>query len=380
MKESITIRNVGPLKDIVIDDITSLTVFIGQSGSGKSMIMKIIVLMRYIFKRICIRSFLKNAGISRSPFKISIETLLRDDLKIHLSKNSAEIIYTVQFENGETYSLVFKENKLTTPGSISNEAIYLSKEAWISETRNIIPAWLTNPANAKGSLGFYFHETLSDFTEATKHIKHLKLNFLEAQLDIEDRNGIPRYMFTIPEKHDPIELRHASSGIQTSAPLALITKYFAEAFSFKEAKRRSILSYLYDSDQLTEFHPSIELSEVPTVANIYVEEPELSLDPSSQVRMLDYLVNIAFNTATNNLTLMMATHSPYLVNALNLIINRPAGQPGLPPERVSVFKVFKGHLINLKSTANNRHTVIETADLTEPMEAILNDYIRLTGE
>ena len=72
MKESITIRNVGPLKDIVIDDITSLTVFIGQSGSGKSMIMKIIVLMRYIFKRICIRSFLKNAGISRSPFKISI--------------------------------------------------------------------------------------------------------------------------------------------------------------------------------------------------------------------------------------------------------------------------------------------------------------------
>lgn len=50
MKESIIIKNLGPLKEVEISDIKPLTVFIGRSASGKSTIMKIIVLMRYIYK------------------------------------------------------------------------------------------------------------------------------------------------------------------------------------------------------------------------------------------------------------------------------------------------------------------------------------------
>ena len=36
MKESIVIKNLGPLKDISIEEIKPFTVFIGESGSGKS--------------------------------------------------------------------------------------------------------------------------------------------------------------------------------------------------------------------------------------------------------------------------------------------------------------------------------------------------------
>lgn len=57
MKESIIIKNLGPLKEVEIRDIKPLTVFIGKSASGKSTIMKIIVLMRYIYKMINIRSY-----------------------------------------------------------------------------------------------------------------------------------------------------------------------------------------------------------------------------------------------------------------------------------------------------------------------------------
>lgn len=45
MRESISIKNFGPLKNISIDDIKPLTVFIGESASGKSTLMKVIVLM-----------------------------------------------------------------------------------------------------------------------------------------------------------------------------------------------------------------------------------------------------------------------------------------------------------------------------------------------
>lgn len=65
MKESITIKNLGPLKEVEINDIRPLTVFIGKSASGKSFIMKVIVLMRYIYKLVNIRSYLKNAKITR---------------------------------------------------------------------------------------------------------------------------------------------------------------------------------------------------------------------------------------------------------------------------------------------------------------------------
>ena len=38
MKESIIIKNFGPLKEVEIDDIKPLTVFIGKSAGGKSII------------------------------------------------------------------------------------------------------------------------------------------------------------------------------------------------------------------------------------------------------------------------------------------------------------------------------------------------------
>lgn len=382
MKESIRILNAGPLRHIDIPDIKPFTVLIGASGSGKSMLMKIVILMRYVFKLCCIRSYLKDAGLSRSPFRLQADNLFRDDIKALLLKNGVTVIYTVTFDSGNHFTIKFIDKKLSVElngkkgRDIPVSDIIYSKESWISETRNVIPAWLSNPANARGWLGFYFHETLSDFSEAARNIRSLDLSFLNAQLNIETRNGVPIYMFEIPAVHPPIELRHASSGIQTAAPLALITNYFANQFSFKDAKRRSILNYLYESDSIT-FHPKRELSDVPSIVNVHIEEPELSLDPATQIKMVDYLIDTAFNRAVNSTTLMLATHSPYIVNALNLVINRTTAPGSLAPEKLVVYRIFEGQLFNLMATTPTGMTLVDTTDLTDPMEAILQDYTRL---
>ena len=47
MKESILIRNFGPISEVVIEDIKPLTIFIGESGSGKSTVVKVIALFRW---------------------------------------------------------------------------------------------------------------------------------------------------------------------------------------------------------------------------------------------------------------------------------------------------------------------------------------------
>ena len=76
LSECIKIENLGPLKNIELNDIPHLTVFIGESGSGKSTIMKILILFRWIYKKICIRSYLRHSGITRSPFRFKFERLI----------------------------------------------------------------------------------------------------------------------------------------------------------------------------------------------------------------------------------------------------------------------------------------------------------------
>ena len=93
MQESIIIQNFGPIKDIEIKNISSFTVFIGESGSGKSTIMKTIVLFRWIYKWLNIRSYLKYANISKSPFSFDFKALLNDNGLMEYLKDNTEIIY-----------------------------------------------------------------------------------------------------------------------------------------------------------------------------------------------------------------------------------------------------------------------------------------------
>lgn len=374
MTESIHIRNVGPLKDICLENIPPLTVLIGESGSGKSLLMKTIILMRFIYKRMNVRAFLLNSGIKRSPFRIRFDSLLHDDMRFYLTKPEAEIEYNISFPSGNSYFIKLANRKITQSRSIKNSDLIFSKEAWVSETRNIIPSWKANPANSRGWLGFYFHETMNDFDEAAAWVKSVDMDFINARMAVSTVNGTRRFMLSVHDKHEPIELRFASSGMQTVAPLAMLTQYFAKSFSFKDAKRRSVLSYLYEGDQLTDFHPKIELADIDTVINMHVEEPELSLDPISQIRLLEFLVAHGFSRASNQMTMMLATHSPYIVNALNLIINRKKEDARMDVSCIGAYRLSGGQLINLISSDDSGRPLVDTSDLTAPMESILEEY------
>lgn len=378
MKESIRITNVGPLTNIVIDDIRPFTVVIGQSGSGKSLLMKILGLMRFIYKRVNVRVFLQNSGLRRSPFRIRLDALLHDDLKFYLTRPGVRVVYTFTANSGKSYDVEISGGKVKFPKKIDDADLIFTKESWVSETRNIITSWKSNPANSRGWLGYYFHETLSDFDEAAAMVSKVDMGFLGAQLSIINSNGIRRYMLTMPDKHDAIELRYSSSGIQTAAPLSLLVQYFAREFSFKEAKRRSVLSYLYETDSLSEFHPQIELADIASVINLHIEEPELSLDPNAQIMMVKDIVRQGFSHADNALTIMFATHSPYIVNSLNVIINESDDKlKYIAGEDVAAYSIVDGELVNLMSKDNDGNWLVDTSDLTEPMERIYEDYLRV---
>ena len=384
MKESIIIKNFGPLKEVEIDDIKPLTVFIGKSAGGKSIIMKVIVLMRYIYKMVNIRSYLKNAKITRSPFKLSFNSLLHDGLKGMITAQT-EIYYTVEI-NGNKYTLKYTNRGLQSDINIPDKDLIFFKEAYVSGMRSLIPIWASKAVSVKGeNLGFFFHETFNDFNDATDVIKEQKLEYLNLKMKVRKSGNRPK-LFTIESLQNdavPIELRYASSGIQTSAPLVAIVHYFAQEFSFKDAFQRSVLNYLYKQDLLTKFTPGINRNKLGKYVHIHIEEVELSLAPEDQRAFMSNLVEEVFhkNKKDRKLGLMVSTHSPYIVNHLNVLLRAGyfekarENYPFLEKDDIAVYRVNEGKIISLMATDNDTgEYVINALDMSDTMERIFEEY------
>lgn len=380
MKESILIRNFGPIKELRIDEIRPLTVLIGESASGKSTILKVVALFRYIYKLVNIRFYLKNANINRSPFRIRFDDLLkRNDLISYVLPNS-EIVYTVA-THGNTYELRYNK-KLVISSAISNEDLKFFKGSFISENRNMIPTWASRVASNRGaSLGFYFHETYNDFEEATNNLQELPFDFLGLKFKVGKVANRKKYMIeSLGDAHKPIDLRVASSGVQTLTPLLAITTYYAHGFSFKEAIKRSILSYLYEADKLSKFQPSVEPTDLPRYVHLHVEEPELSLYPDAQIALTRELVRLLFfeKDAPAKMGMLVATHSPYIVNYLNLLLQmglREDADVYLKESQLAVYKVEDGTLRPLNGTDDEGNPVIDAYPLSAPMVEMYENYV-----
>lgn len=384
MKESIIIKNFGPLKEVEIDDIKPLTVFIGKSAGGKSKAMKVIVLMRYIYKMVNIRSYLKNAKITRSPFKLRFNSLLHDGLKGMITAQT-EIYYTVEI-NGNKYTLKYTNRGLQSDINIPDKDLIFFKEAYVSGMRSLIPIWASKAVSVKGeNLGFFFHETFNDFNDATDVIKEQKLEYLNLKMKVRKSGNRPK-LFTIESLQNdavPIELRYASSGIQTSAPLVAIVHYFAQEFSFKDAFQRSVLNYLYKQDLLTKFTLGINRNKLGKYVHIHIEEVELSLAPEDQRAFMSNLVEEVFhkNKKDRKLGLMVSTHSPYIVNHLNVLLRAGyfekarENYPFLEKDDIAVYRVNEGKIISLMATDNDTgEYVINALDMSDTMERIFEEY------
>jgi AAA15 family ATPase/GTPase len=211
MQESIIIQNFGPIKDIEIKNISPLTVFIGESGSGKSTIIKVIVLFRWIYKMINIRSYLKNANITVSPFKFSFKEYMENggfeegayihsDTVIIYKRGNNEISYT---------------GSLNTNIIIPEAELSLEKMSFIADKRNIIPDILANNSKADS---FFVNETYEDFKIAYPFISELPMDYLGVKYSRKKIGSTTKHYIESTDenkKYPPIKLENASSGMQT---------------------------------------------------------------------------------------------------------------------------------------------------------------------
>jgi len=170
-----------------------------------------------------------------------------------------------------------------------------------------------------------------------------------------------------------LKLSDASSGFHSIVPLYWVTKYLIEFVKQGEKKLLELLSTdqtIRRNNELKELNKQ-KLDEKTLRAkekrinekyvskyfvNI-VEEPEQNLFPSSQRQLLNSL--LAFNYGNN--TLIMTTHSPYLLNYISLAVKANELKEKITTKEL---KDRLDAIVPISSTVNPKELVIYELDET----------------
>jgi len=201
MKEYLKIVDFGPISEIELNNISPLTVFIGKSGSGKSTIMKVLSLFRWMYKRVNLRSFIKHSKIKNTKIGFKTKPLLRTSGLLEYLRPTSQIIY----RNGP-YEIIMKNGATSAKFVVVREDLSLDKIVFISDKRSIIPDLLDSSVDRHKD-NFYLQDTLENFRTAYRYISELSLDFLGVKFSVQkQKNGIND--FRIWMLHPEFRLRH----------------------------------------------------------------------------------------------------------------------------------------------------------------------------
>lgn len=381
MEEHLEIRNFGPIDELVIKDIKSFTIFIGESASGKSTIMKVLAIFRWLYKMTNIRSFLKSySNLKKSPFRFNFPSYLKQDGLLDYLRDDTFLYY----KRGSC-EMKYENKKFSIPkGKIPQQELSLEKISYISEKRNIIPDIIDHNVTLNKK-EFYLNEVWSDYTEATNVINELDMQFTGVKfIKRRTHSGIKHDIQPVDKDTNyTVKLNDASSGIQSSTPLSLIVEFFSKHYDLVNALNRSVLSYLTSQDMLKDFRGDMNIGDIHNRrVNLFIEEPEISLYPENQIGLVDFLIDKCFisNNKDYDITLMMSTHSPYIVNYLNVLLKRNK-KIHIEKDNLAVFRVFEGYIQDLMlNDDTNNAGYVDSRDLSETMETIYNEYVDIENK
>ncbi len=219
----------------------------------------------------------------------------------------------------------------------------------------------------------------NDFDLASENIKDLDINYLNLKLSVKKVQSGKKYFIQDTGKEYELTLKNSSSGTQNAIPLTLIAEHFSKHFDFEEAFNRSLLNFLSKTDNLTDFKPVKNLGDIKKKLFIHIEEPELSLFPDAQCELISDLVSKCFVTNSNSIDLIFSTHSPYIINHLNLLIkaydcNQLVDGAKIEFEKLAVYLVEEGTIQDLV-VKNQR--IINTNALSDTINDIYDNYSQL---
>lgn len=323
----IKIKNFGPILEGFTDnegwmEIKKVTVFIGNQGSGKSTVAKLISTLKWLEKAIVKGVLQTNNIVSGTQFK---KHLAYQKLENYLKENT-EISY-----QGDSLKFEYKMNMFKVLRTDNNEYL-LPKIMYVPAERNFLSV-VDRPDKLKNLPATLY--TFNDEFDAAKNKYSLgiELPFNDTKFIYDKLNKIAHIVNN--KKGYKLRLSEASSGFQSTVPLYLTSKYLTEELhsekdiSIKDnsledqRKLEKEVKHILDDKSLTPdvrqaYLRQLSARRKPVCLINVVEEPELNLFPSSQKEILFGLIKYANKDVGNRL--IITTHSPYIINYLTLSV------------------------------------------------------------
>lgn len=318
-QERLIIKNFGPIVKATID-IKPFMVFIGESGSGKSVILKLLSLFRWIYKKNALRDISKNVGIKKELYRFRIDRMLKESGLEDFCVKGSEAHYYV---GNSCVSITCNGKPHLKVTQLSNEVI-LEKISFITDDRFAIPMLVNN--QIRGTLPYHLEKTFDDFWESFSHSqinKRVKTKIFDIELSL-DKYSIENRLY-INLKNSKTQLHNASSGIKSASIIELISTYFVINKEYMQNKYTDFIVDIFSKSQNR--NPESFLQNLRTIKtnkerySLFVEEPELSLFPNAQKKLVEYLVNLCFYLDTKKtIQVAFSTHSPYILSSLNCLL------------------------------------------------------------
>lgn len=365
----ITIKNVGPIKDVEFD-LNKINVFMGPQSSGKSTIAKILCHCQWVEKQ-CFSNYENQLKHYQSD-TVFYQSMVEYHKLEGYFNNSSRIIY-----KGDFISIDYSHQKKKPQIKLTNKKYLYPKITYIPSERNIVAA-IPNLKKYNDSNDAILYFMYDWFTSRSEIREQSFSDILNRPLSYKYNNEIDY----IVDNGNSLFLTNASSGVQSLIPLYLVLYYSLETIYGQKRplsyEQKQSVNYMDNETDRMIADLTRNITDVETVKNrmkqmginsrrksvealkseleeiqrssseryyyyytqLFVEEPEQNLFPSTQQKFMYWLLSLIQANENRTNSLVLTTHSPYILFALNNCMMGKLVEKNIP---VDVFDKVSEH-------------------------------------
>ena len=274
MKERLVIQNFGPIKFVDLE-LSRFNVFIGDQGTGKSTIAKLLIAIN----NTCFREIFDAEGNNNfDRTQLFLEHLKLVGINSYIKPSTEINFISSQYEFSYTNKKVSENSGISFDESLAYDFTYIPSERSLA-------IMLADALYALMQEKVSLPRLLLRFGDKFQKARKSKDSFdYQTILGISYSHTNEKDIVTLLDGAD-VDIADTSSGIQGNIALLTVFDYVTEKNVFRKGNL------------------------------LVVEEPELNLFPNTQRKIIEHIVNNTLSFQS-----LITTHSPYILASLNNLI------------------------------------------------------------